>query len=90
MPEAARSCQELIAAARNYQELSGAAGSCEELQNLAGAARSCQELVTFRTLSQTLPDGNFQLSCKEVGIGLIEQLNCTELSSFNKLTELTD
>ena len=46
--------------------------------------------VAFITLSQTPPDGNFQLSCKEVGIGLIEELNCIELSSFNKLTELTD
>ena len=27
---------------------------------------------------------------REVGIGLIEQLNCIELSSLNRLPELTD
>ena len=87
MPEAARSCQELIAAARNYQELSGNASSCEELQNLAGAARSWSLSEHSLRRSQTATSNCL---AREVGIGLIEQLNCTELSSFNKLTELTD
>ena len=79
------SCQELPGAARRLPNVP------RSFQDVPDGAKLSQTLqISFRTLSQTLPDGNFQLSCKEVGIGLIEQLNCTELSSFNKLTELTD
>ena len=52
MPEAASSCQELLAAARNCQELSEGARSCQELQDLEKLPRAARRLQTFPEASR--------------------------------------
>ena len=92
---AATSCEELLGASRSCQELPGAPRSCEELP---GTARSCEELPGAARSREELPGcqdapKRAQTShclAREAGIGLIEQLNCTELNSFNKLTDMAD